>query len=78
MSFLANAIVDNVFKCINYDFVICQLGGNDVSNYISPSALRDAFADFISNICETYNVKFVYICSVSPDQNRDTLGQLSM
>ena len=58
------AIVDDVFKCNTYDFVICQLGGNDVSSYISPSALRDAFADFISYICETYNVKFVYICSI--------------
>ena len=41
----------------------CQLGGNDVSSYISPSALWDAFADFNSYICETCNVKFVYICS---------------
>ena len=58
------AIVDNVFKCNNYDFFICQLGSNDVSRYISPSALRDAFAAFISYICETYYVKLVHICSV--------------
>ena len=58
------ARVDNVFKNSNYDFVICQLGSNDVSSYISPSALLDAFADFISYICETHYVKLVYIRSV--------------
>ena len=48
------AIVDNVLKCNNYDFVLCQLGSNEVSSYISPSALRGTFADFTLYTCETY------------------------
>ena len=58
------AIVDNVFKYNIYEIVICQLGGNDISVNISPSALCDAFVEFVSNIRETYNVKVMYICSV--------------
>ena len=58
------AIVDSVFRRSAYDIVICQLGGNDISEKISPSVLRDGIIKFVQYIRDKYNVKIIYICSV--------------